>query len=153
MLLLTLKQHVSQQCFSNLSTYPDVLELKPIQYEVAVYTADVAHAGTDANVNIVIYGDNGDTGQRKLTKKMVNLFEKGQRDVFTLEALDLGQLKRLRIEHDNKGFGAGWMLDKVEVTNLESSEMIAFPCNQWLDKKKGDGLICRELFPSGANSA
>ena len=33
---------------------------------------------------------------------MVNLFEKGQRDVFTLEALDLGQLKRLRIEHDNK---------------------------------------------------
>ena len=106
-----------------------------------------------ANVSIVIYGDNGDTGQRKLTKKMVNLFEKGQRDVFTLEALDLGQLKRLRIEHDNKGFGAGWMLDKVEVTNLESSEMIAFPCNQWLDKKKGDGLIFRELFPSGANSA
>ena len=83
---------------------------------------------------------------------MVNLFEKGQRDMFTLEALDLGQLKRLRIEHVSKGFGAGWMLDKVEVTSLESSEMIAFPCNQWLDKKKGDGLICRELFPSGANS-
>ena len=83
---------------------------------------------------------------------MVNLFEKGQRDVFTLEALDLGQLKRLRIEHDNKGFGAGWMLDKIEVTNLESSEMIVFPCNQWLDKKKGDGLICRELFSSGTNS-
>ena len=59
---------------------------------------------------------------------MVNLFEKGQRDAFTLEALDLGQLKRLRIEHD-KGFRAGWMLDKVEVRNLESSEMIAFPCN------------------------
>ena len=76
MLLLTLKQHVSQRHFSNLSTYPDVLELKPIQYEVAVYTADFAHAGTDANVSIVTYGDNGDTGQRKLTKKMVNLFEK-----------------------------------------------------------------------------
>ena len=44
------------------------------------------------------------------------------------------------------------MLDKVEVTNLESSEMIAFPCDQWLDKKKWDGLICRELFPSGATS-
>ena len=153
MLLLTLKQHVSQQRFSNLSTYPDVLELKPIRYEVAVYIADFAHAGTDANVSIVIYGDNGDTGQRKLTKKMVNFFEKGQRDAFTLEALDLGQLKRLRIEHDNKGFGGGWMLDKVEVTNLESSEMFAFPCNQWLDKKKEDALICRELFPSGANSA
>jgi hypothetical protein len=83
---------------------------------------------------------------------MVNLFEKGQRDVFMLEALELGQLKRLRIEHDNKGFGAGWMLDKVEVTKLENSEMVPFPCNQWFDKKKGDGLISRELFPSGANA-
>ena len=36
----------------------------------AVYAADFAHAGTDANVSIVIYGDNGDTGQRKLTKKI-----------------------------------------------------------------------------------
>ena len=35
MLLESLKQHVSQQRFSNLSTYPNVLELKPIQYEVA----------------------------------------------------------------------------------------------------------------------
>lgn len=130
----------------------NIVELKPIQYEVAICTADVAHAGTDANVSIVIYGENGDTGQRKLTKKMVNLFERGQRDTFTLEALDLGQLKRARIEHDNKGFGAGWMLDKVEVTNLDTSEITQFPCNQWLDKKKGDGLICRELFPSAASN-
>ena len=115
-----------------------------------MYTADVAYAGTDANVSIVIYGENGDTGQRKPTKKMVNLLARAQKDVFTIEALDFGQLKRLRIEHDNKGFGAGWMLDKVEVINLDSSEIVQFPCNQWFDKKKGDGLISRELFPIGA---
>lgn len=126
-------------------------ELKPVQYEVAVFTSDVAHAGTDANVFITIYGENGDTGQRKLTKKMVNLFERGQRDVFNLEALDLGQLKRVRIEHDNKGFGAGWKLDRIEVTNLSTSEMACFPCDQWLDKKKGDGLICRDLVPTVKN--
>ena len=126
-------------------------ELKPIQYEVAVYTADVAYAGTDANVSLTVYGENGDSGERKLTKKMVNLFERGQRDVFNVEALDLGQLKRVRIEHDNKGFGAGWKLDKVEITNLTSSEMVLFPCNQWFDKKKGDGLICRDLVPSAAS--
>ena len=126
-------------------------ELKPIQYEVAIYTADVAYAGTDANVSLTVYGENGDSGQRKLTKKMVNLFERGQRDVFNVEALDLGQLKRVRIEHDNKGFGAGWKLDKVEITHLTSSEMVLFPCNQWFDKKKGDGLISRDLVPSAAS--
>ena len=124
-----------------------VSELQPIQYLVEVFTADVNHAGTDANVFITLYGANGDTGQRQLTKKFVNLFERGQTDDFKIEALDLGQLTRLRIEHDNKGFGAGWMLDKVVVTNLTSQEKVTFSCGQWLDKKKGDGKICRDLLP------
>lgn len=110
-------------------------------------TADTSHAGTDANVSITLYGSNGDTGQRQLTKKRVNLFERGKTDDFKIEALDLGQLTRLRIEHDNKGFGAGWMLDRVDVTNLTSQEKVTFPCGQWLDKKKGDGKICRDLLP------
>lgn len=124
-----------------------VSDLQPVQYLVEVFTADVSHAGTDANVSITLYGANGDTGQRQLTKKFVNLFERGQTDDFKIEALDLGQLTRLRIEHDNKGFGAGWMLDKVVVTNLTSQEKVTFSCGQWLDKKKGDGKICRDLLP------
>ena len=124
-----------------------VLDLQPIQYLIEVVTADTSHAGTDANVSITLYGSNGDTGQRQLTKKFVNLFERGKTDDFKIEALDLGQLTRLRIEHDNKGFGAGWMLDRVDVTNLTSQEKVTFPCGQWLDKKKGDGKICRDLLP------
>ena len=124
-----------------------VSDLQPIQYLIEVVTADTSHAGTDANVSITLYGSNGDTGQRQLTKKFVNLFERGKTDDFTIEALDLGQLTRLRIEHDNKGFGAGWMLERVDVTNLTSQEKVTFPCGQWLDKKKGDGKICRDLLP------
>lgn len=124
-----------------------ILDLQPVQYLIEVVTADISHAGTDANVSITLYGSNGDTGQRQLTKKFVNLFERGKTDDFKIEALDLGQLTRLRIEHDNKGFGAGWMLDRVDVTNLTSQEKVTFPCGQWLDKKKGDGKICRDLLP------
>lgn len=124
-----------------------IRDLQPVQYLVEVVTADVSHAGTDANVFITLYGANGDTGQRQLTKKFVNLFERGHTDDFKIEALDLGQLTRLRIEHDNKGFGAGWMLDKVDVTNLTTQEKVTFACGQWLDKKKGDGKICRDLLP------
>jgi hypothetical protein len=96
---------------------------------------------------VTIFGTNGDTGRRPLTKKFVDLFERGKTDSFTLEALDLGQLTRVRVEHDNKGFKAGWMLSKIDITNIASQECVSFPCNQWLDKKKGDGKICRDLLP------
>ena len=34
-------------------------------------------------------------------------------DTFRLEAIDLGELVKLRIGHDNRGVGPGWFLDKV----------------------------------------
>ena len=54
-------------------------------------TGDVKGAGTDANVSVTIYGDNGDTGKRPLQQKMRNLFERKQTDKFTLEAVELGE--------------------------------------------------------------
>jgi len=45
--------------------------------------------------------------------------------------------------------GAGWFCDKVvvrEATNTES-QLIYFPCGQWLDLGKSDGLIERTLLP------
>ncbi len=52
---------------------------------------------------------------------------------------------------DNKGFGAGWYLEKVTITaNATTWE---FPCNQWFDKDKGDKLIVRELLPKSPSVA
>ena len=68
-------------------------------------------------------------------------------DDFKIECLDLGKLTKLNIEHDNKGFNSGWMLDRVEVTNSKDKTNVVFPCEQWLDKKKGDKAISRELYP------
>ncbi len=124
------------------------VELTRVQYGVKVYTGDVKSAGTDANVSIVIFGENGDTGKRQLSKKFRDLFERNQVDDFKIEAVDLGNLTKLHIEHDNKGFGAGWFLDKVVVTNTADNVATVFPCSQWLDKKKGDKQISRELLPA-----
>lgn len=48
-------------------------------YSVSVRTGDMYGAGTDANVFLTIYGDLGDTGERKLAKseKNKNKFERG----------------------------------------------------------------------------
>lgn len=48
-------------------------------YEVCVFTGDMLGAGTDANVFINIYGENGDTGERYLRNSdNLNKFERRQ---------------------------------------------------------------------------
>ncbi len=67
-----------------------VSDLGNVKYEVSVMTGNVPRAGTDANVSLTMYGTNGDSGKRPLAQAMRNLFEKGQTDKFTIEAIDLG---------------------------------------------------------------
>ncbi|XP_030114351.4 lipoxygenase homology domain-containing protein 1 isoform X9 [Taeniopygia guttata] len=121
--------------------------LVPVKYETIVVTGFEKGAGTDANVFITIYGLNGDSGRRALKQKFRNLFERGKTNRFYLETLDMGELKKVRIEHDNSGLAAGWLVERVEITNSATGVTTVFPCGKWLDENRGDGLICRDLFP------
>nr|KAF6422944.1 lipoxygenase homology domains 1 [Rousettus aegyptiacus] len=125
-----------------------VQSLVPVKYEVIVTTGYEPGAGTDANVFVTIFGANGDTGKRELKQKMRNLFERGSTDRFFLETLELGELRKVRVEHDGSGYYSGWLVDKVEVTNTSTGVATIFTCGRWLDKKRGDGLTWRDLFPS-----
>ena len=67
-------------------------------------------------IHLQIYGENGDTGERSLDNAADN-FERGRIDIFGLDSMELGELKKIRIGHDGKGFGAGWFMDWVTVRN------------------------------------
>lgn len=122
--------------------------LVPVKYEVIVTTGFEKGAGTDANVFVTVFGVNGDSGKRALKNKLWNLFERGRTNRFYLETLDLGELKKVRIEHDNSGMASsGWLLERVEITNSATGVSTIFPCGKWLDENRGDGLIWRDLFP------
>ncbi|CAN9504554.1 unnamed protein product [Ophioblennius macclurei] len=121
--------------------------LVPVKYEIIVITGDEKGAGTDANVFITIYGTNGDSGRRQLRQKFRNLFEREQTDRFLLEMLDMGELQKVRVEHDNSGLNPGWLLDRVEVTNMANGVTTIFLCGKWLDVKRADGQIERVLYP------
>ena len=58
-------------------------------YEVSVFTGDMLGAGTDANVYINIYGENGDTGERSLKKS--NNLNKFERAKVTAQVKQRGQ--------------------------------------------------------------
>ena len=87
------------------------------QYVVSVVTGDVRDAGTDSNVHITLFGTKDDTGPLQLLQSETfrNKFERGHTDVFRLEALDIGDIKKVRIGTDASGLGAAWFLDRVEI--------------------------------------
>jgi hypothetical protein len=119
-----------------------------VKYTVDVTTGDRRGAGTDANVYITIYGDNGDSGKNILDGPGNN-FERNKTDTFGIEAVDLGNVQKIRIGHDNTGFGPGWFLEKVVVTNDTTKQQWFFLCGKWFDEKEEDGQIEREISASG----
>ena len=85
--------------------------LSDTTYKVNVKTSDLRGAGTDANVYVVLFGENGDSGELHLKDSESNKspFENNQVDTFSFpQMLSLGQLMKLRVWHDNKG-GRGLM--------------------------------------------
>ena len=74
--------------------FPDLASIK---YQINVYTGDVKGAGTNANVFVTIYGQNGDTGERPLKQRFRDLFERNQEDKFEIEVVDLGKYNTPRL--------------------------------------------------------
>ncbi|TRZ03142.1 hypothetical protein DNTS_014536 [Danionella cerebrum] len=124
-----------------------VRSLVPVKYEIIIITGDIKDAGTNANVFITLFGVNGDSGKRALKQKFRNLFERGQTDRFLLEMLDLGELLRVKVEHDSSSSSSGWFLDCVEITNTANWVTTIFNCRKWLDKNRADGQTQRVLYP------
>ncbi|CAG5116254.1 unnamed protein product, partial [Candidula unifasciata] len=117
-------------------------------YIIDVYTGDRSGAGTNANVYIQICGQNGDSGWRHLhsSKQISSKFERESHDVFTVTAVDLGKLTKVKVKHDGHGPGSGWYLDKIKVReSQEAATVFLFECNRWLDEGEDDGAIEREL--------
>ena len=59
--------------------------------------------------------------------------------------MDLGQLERVQLRHDNTGVGPGWYLEWVEVCQCEDGKVWRLPYGRWLDAGEGDGALKCEL--------
>lgn len=86
-------------------------------YTVVVQTSDLKGAGTDANVYVVLHGADGKkTDKLELHAASHDDFERAQRDTFTLQVPDVGEVERIEIGHDGTSVKPAWHLDHVEVT-------------------------------------
>ena len=127
-------------------------------------TGDHRNAGTDSKVFITLFGHQGQTTRKipLLKSSNKNPFEHGQTDIFHEQAEYIGELVKVRIEHDNTGIGPGWLLNKVGslkgfltqqcsvfqilITNeADPKTTYSAVCNRWLAKDEDDRQISRDL--------
>ncbi|XP_071822237.1 outer dynein arm-docking complex subunit 4-like isoform X3 [Apostichopus japonicus] len=125
-------------------------EKETLTYKVIVKTSDEQGSGTNSEVFIILFGENGDSGKLLLTTPVTegDIFESGNIDRFILKDVkNVGEIKKIKIGHNNKGAFAGWKLDSVTVKIPSLMKRLHFPCDMWLDDDEGDGKIERELEP------
>ncbi len=91
-----------------------------IEYKISVKTSTVFGAGTDANVFVDLYGDIGDSGGLHLKNSTTfkDPFEGGHVDVFLHKVLDLGDISKCVVWHDNTGIIFILYIDLQYLLNL-----------------------------------
>lgn len=135
-------------------SFDSQLESLNQRYTVTVRTGSDRGAGTDANVWIAVYGANGDTGRRPLDMSKDD-FKRSGVDSFTLESPALGDIRCIKIGHDNTGVSPNWMLQSVtvesvdtKVSDSENQPVTHFMANKWIDSNVPPFVTELELTPS-----
>jgi hypothetical protein len=67
-----------------------------IPYKLEITTGKIRGSGTDANVFVQLFGDQGETAVVTLPA-VKGSFESGKTDVFTIQAKNVGTVNKLRI--------------------------------------------------------
>jgi len=120
-------------------------------YRIVVRTGTRSGAGTDSNVYLTMYGPE-QVSREILLYNSHDAFEYGNEDRFSVETADVGELKAIRVRHDNTGFRPGWLLDHVLIIReTPPIQEWLFLCKRWLAVDEDDGEISRLLFPSSSN--
>jgi hypothetical protein len=111
-------------------------------YQISVRTGHSHFAGTDAGVWVKLFGDMQPAPMHltlENSESNPNAFEDGQRDVFTFKDLEwLGELSKIQIGHDGRGFRAGWTLDSVEITEVTTRRAWFCKCGETIDHGRHD---------------
>ena len=74
-------------------------------------------------------------------------WERDQVDEFSVESVGLGDLKKIRLGHDNSGLKPGWYVSHVTIDCPAVGKTWRFPVGKWFAKDEDDQLIERDIYP------
>ncbi|XP_008291325.1 polycystic kidney disease protein 1-like 2 [Stegastes partitus] len=121
-------------------------------YLVGVQTGHRKGAGTSANVTVKLIGAEGESTIHNLTDPEKPVFERGSVDMFVLATpFPLGEVRNLRLQHDNSGGHPSWYINKVTVQDLQTRHVYHFFCGCWLSTERGEA-VTKKTFNAAKNN-
>lgn len=129
----TVKEWLSKEN-PHITIYEDLIKEN---YKIKIKTGDIPSAGTNSNVYIKLYGDRI-TDFIKLDKLSHNDFERGKTDLYNISNIDIREIEKIEIKHDNTGDNPSWFLEKVEI--IKQNKQYNFTAQRWLSKGPGLSL-------------
>jgi hypothetical protein len=111
-------------------------------YTLWVKTGDESLGGTDSNVYVMLFGEDGHTDWVFLPPQDVFAFEEGGLDKFVLDVPDLGDLSRCCVSHDASA-DSGWFVEYVRVKRNSDDKEWNFMFHQWVgEEEAGRRSVC-----------
>ena len=116
-------------------------------YKITIFTGEAEDSGTDAHVYLKAFGSNGSFSLYNINDPNDSHdFDAGRvNSVVYASSVDIGEISRITIGHDNSGKRAGWYLDGVKIQNLRTGKVWSFPVYRWLAKDEDDRQIERTV--------
>ena len=107
--------------------------VNPHSYTVSIHTGNRDHAGTNANVYVMLVGKNDESVDILLNDPQRDDFERNSTSTFTFDyANRLGDLQAIWLRQDNTGFDPAWYVDSVTVTDNASHQSYRADVHEWL---------------------
>jgi len=63
-------------------------------------------------------------------------------DVFSIEAVSLGDISKVTVGQDGQGANPGWFLDKIIIKDTDKDKTFFFPCDRYIVSTSAFVLIC-----------
>ncbi|XP_027710156.1 polycystic kidney disease and receptor for egg jelly-related protein [Vombatus ursinus] len=112
---------------------PDNDPYDHICYLVTFYTGSRLGAGTQADVFLQLLGTEASSDVHCLSHPDFTTFYRGSTDTFLLTTRsDLGDIRAIRVWHNNEGCHPSWYLSRVKVENIFNRRIWLFLCRSWL---------------------
>ena len=105
-----------------------------VDHWIYVKTGDRKHAGTDANVKVILYDVKGQKSPEiKLDCIFHNDFERGQTDTFQAPGLKhMSDITHIEVWRDNSGVAPDWFCEVIMVNDVKRDKCFYFPLQKWL---------------------
>lgn len=127
------RDEIDQFLRDHVIVLPDNDPYDKVCYLVTIFTGSRCGAGTRANVFVQLRGTEGASDVHCLSHPHFTALYRGSINTFLLTtSSDLGDIRAVRVWHNNEGKAPSWYLSRIKVENLFSRHIWLFMCRAWL---------------------